>query len=189
MEAAFVDKLRDVVGKAHAWIAVDEPAQTLELSAGLREVFDTAIQAFEMLSASEVQIGLAGITGTRLPFDTNPPWSVMVELGAADPQSRLTKRLEEVLGGLLQRGVIQADWNAVADKRGTVLAVQKVLHDLAIDMGGRFSAEHGVGRKLVSELERLSPPAKLQLMRSIKLALDPQRLLNPGALHREGFSA
>jgi FAD/FMN-containing dehydrogenase len=54
--------------------------------------------------------------------------------------------------------------------------------DLTIENGGSFSAEHGIGRMKVEELERYGDPAKLGAMRVIKSALDPRGIMNPGAV-------
>jgi FAD/FMN-containing dehydrogenase len=68
--------------------------------------------------------------------------------------------------------------------RATFLAreepVKRAIHDLVRDFGGSFSAEHGIGRLKVGELERYAPPVELDLMRTIKHALDPNGILNPG---------
>jgi len=60
--------------------------------------------------------------------------------------------------------------------------VQRAVHDLVHDMGGSFSAEHGIGRLKVADLARLGDPAKLSAMRAIKRALDPAGIMNPGAV-------
>ena len=54
--------------------------------------------------------------------------------------------------------------------------------ELAIECGGTISAEHGVGVAKAAYLERARGPAELAAMRAIKRALDPQNLLNPGAV-------
>ncbi|MEO1790122.1 MAG: FAD-linked oxidase C-terminal domain-containing protein, partial [Pseudomonadota bacterium] len=56
------------------------------------------------------------------------------------------------------------------------------VHDLVANLGGSFSAEHGVGRLKVDELQRYGDPAKLAVMRAIKQALDPHGIMNPGAV-------
>lgn len=43
-------------------------------------------------------------------------------------------------------------------------------------------AEHGIGRKPVTELERPGDPVRLAVMRDIRRTLDPANLMNPGAL-------
>jgi FAD/FMN-containing dehydrogenase len=62
--------------------------------------------------------------------------------------------------------------------------VKRAIHDLVRDFGGSFSAEHGIGRLKVGELERYAPPVELDLMRTIKRALDPNGILNPGKVLR-----
>jgi D-lactate dehydrogenase (cytochrome) len=58
--------------------------------------------------------------------------------------------------------------------------VRRALHDLAATLGGSFSAEHGIGRLKVAELERYAPPTELALMHAVKRALDPNGIMNPG---------
>lgn len=67
------------------------------------------------------------------------------------------------------------------DKRD---AIKQAVHDLTHALGGSVSAEHGIGRLKVSDLERYSDPGKLSAMRAIKAALDPQNIMNPGAVLR-----
>ena len=56
------------------------------------------------------------------------------------------------------------------------------LHSLTHEMGGSISAEHGVGRLKVTDLERFCDPVKMALMHTMKKALDPLGILNPGAV-------
>ena len=62
--------------------------------------------------------------------------------------------------------------------------IKRAVHDLVHEMGGSVSAEHGIGRLKVGDLERYSDPAKLAMMRAIKTALDPRGIMNPGAVLR-----
>jgi len=62
--------------------------------------------------------------------------------------------------------------------------IKRTVHDLVHEMGGSVSAEHGVGRLKVEDLERYGDPAKLSAMRAIKAALDPHGILNPGVILR-----
>lgn len=62
--------------------------------------------------------------------------------------------------------------------------VKKAVHDLAHSFGGSVSAEHGIGRLKVGDLETYGDPAKLAMMRAIKDALDPRGIMNPGAVLR-----
>ena len=62
--------------------------------------------------------------------------------------------------------------------------IKRALHDLVHEVGGSVSAEHGIGRLKVDDLERYGDPAKLAAMRAIKSALDPSGIMNPGAVLR-----
>ncbi|WP_187968818.1 FAD-binding oxidoreductase [Aquibium microcysteis] len=75
-----------------------------------------------------------------------------------------------------------AFWRALPDPEAKALEVEMAIHDVAMRHGGTISAEHGIGRKLVTELERLGDPVRLAVMREIKRTLDPSNLMNPGAL-------
>ena len=61
-------------------------------------------------------------------------------------------------------------------------AIKTAVHDLTHAMGGSISAEHGIGRLKVGDLETYADPVKLALMRSVKAALDPVGIMNPGAV-------
>jgi len=61
-----------------------------------------------------------------------------------------------------------------------IARMNRVVHDVVTDMGGSISAEHGIGRLRRDELAHYKPALALAVMRSLKQALDPQNLLNPG---------
>ncbi|MDF3852918.1 FAD-binding oxidoreductase [Paracoccus sp. P2] len=61
-------------------------------------------------------------------------------------------------------------------------ALSLLVHQMVVDRGGSFSAEHGVGRLKVGDLERWGDPARLEAMRAIKATLDPLGIMNPGAV-------
>ncbi|QYK41247.1 MAG: FAD-binding oxidoreductase [Paracoccaceae bacterium] len=60
--------------------------------------------------------------------------------------------------------------------------VARLVHDMVHARGGSVSAEHGIGRMKVDDLERYGDPVKLAAMRAVKAALDPRGILNPGAV-------
>jgi FAD/FMN-containing dehydrogenase len=59
-------------------------------------------------------------------------------------------------------------------------AINTVVFDAVAQHGGSFSAEHGIGALKRDELASRKSPVALQMMRSIKAALDPHGLFNPG---------
>jgi FAD/FMN-containing dehydrogenase len=74
------------------------------------------------------------------------------------------------------------EWARIPHQEKVADAVRAVVHDVAVSLGGTFSAEHGVGHVLVKELVRLRSPLELELMGRIRNSLDPLALLNPGKL-------
>ena len=60
--------------------------------------------------------------------------------------------------------------------------VNALVYDAVAQFGGSFSAEHGVGQLKTPQLQQYESPVALSLMRSIKQALDPQNIMNPGCM-------
>ena len=60
--------------------------------------------------------------------------------------------------------------------------VTPMVHDLVMECGGSISAEHGIGQNKCDELVRLSSDAQISTLRSIKSAMDPKNIMNPGKL-------
>jgi FAD/FMN-containing dehydrogenase len=58
--------------------------------------------------------------------------------------------------------------------------LEDAMFDLVESLGGSISAEHGIGRLKAREFARRADPAELAVMRSLKMALDPKGILNPG---------
>ena len=62
--------------------------------------------------------------------------------------------------------------------------LNRIIHDIVVDMGGSISAEHGIGILKVAELERYKSEVDLKIMRDIKNTLDPKNIMNPGRVVR-----
>jgi FAD/FMN-containing dehydrogenase len=58
--------------------------------------------------------------------------------------------------------------------------IYALVHDSVAAFNGSISAEHGIGQLKRDEMPRYKSAVELGLMRSIKNALDPKGLLNPG---------
>ena len=63
-------------------------------------------------------------------------------------------------------------------------AISGAVYDLVVGYGGSISAEHGIGQMKVDELAHYRSQIELDTMRSIKRALDPQNIMNPGKVIR-----
>ncbi len=58
--------------------------------------------------------------------------------------------------------------------------VTEVVYDIVQRYQGSFSAEHGIGLFKVDDLQRYKSVVEIELMRTLKRALDPHNLMNPG---------
>jgi FAD/FMN-containing dehydrogenase len=63
-------------------------------------------------------------------------------------------------------------------------AITRAVNDLIASMGGSISAEHGIGIEKIDELAHYRSQTELDIMRTIKRALDPQNIMNPGKVLR-----
>jgi D-lactate dehydrogenase (cytochrome) len=58
--------------------------------------------------------------------------------------------------------------------------VNQVVHDSVNSYNGSISAEHGLGALKREEIKQYKSDVEMRLMRTIKQALDPLQLMNPG---------
>ncbi len=63
-------------------------------------------------------------------------------------------------------------------------AINLIVHDAVAAHNGSVSAEHGLGVLRRDEAARYKSPVELALMRSVKRALDPANMMNPGKVIR-----
>jgi glycolate oxidase len=73
---------------------------------------------------------------------------------------------------------------ADADQRTRAFEAFDAILELGLSLGGTITGEHGVGTLKADWLEREIGPVALDVHRSIKGALDPAGLLNPGKVLR-----
>ncbi len=73
-------------------------------------------------------------------------------------------------------------WNALPDREAAAQEIRRRVNDAAHDLGGTFSAEHGIGRTMLPEMAHYKSSVELEMMRTIKRSFDPDNLFNPGRL-------
>ena len=66
--------------------------------------------------------------------------------------------------------------NLVAERA----AVNAIVYEAVQCLGGSISAEHGVGQLKREEIVRHKDPLEIEVMRTLKQALDPRGVMNPG---------
>ncbi|HVI33493.1 FAD-binding oxidoreductase [Phenylobacterium sp.] len=125
-------------------------------------------------------VGQTGRHGPILAFDVSLPLSEM-ESYVAEVRRAIAARWPE--GKLTVFGHL-GDGNlhliASVGDRSAKPQVEQAIYDPLRRRGGSVSAEHGVGLQKRAWLAHSRSPAEIALMRTLKQALDPQNLLNPG---------
>lgn len=105
----------------------------------------------------------------------------------ADFEAALTPRIKaidpdasEVIVAHLGDGNIHHTTYVIRNDPGVMDALVEAVEDVVQDLGGSFSAEHGIGTSKLETMKRRKDPVALDAMRAIKAALDPKGILNPG---------
>jgi FAD/FMN-containing dehydrogenase len=127
------------------------------------------------------------IEGVSIKHDVSVPVSRIpdflaradAELAAAFPGIRVVA-FGHVGDGNLHYNLSKPDAQQNADFIAAQPAVNRIVHDAVDALGGSISAEHGIGQLKRDELLRYKSPVEIALMRTIKQALDPRGLMNPG---------
>jgi len=241
-----------------AFVALASPAAAVELLTWCRARAGGQLEAFELFSASQLDIILRHIPGMTPPLNTPSPWAALIEMRGPDDTGGADSRLSDILESAFQSGVILdatiaaslaqagAFWRirhsvsqanrleglnfthdtAVPISRvpeflrlaeievarrfpdaatycvahlgdGNVhftvtfpfgrtpdhdlgAQVTRCVHDLAVGLGGSFGAEHGIGQRYRASLIRYKSEMEIDLFRTLKSALDPRGILNPG---------
>ena len=65
---------------------------------------------------------------------------------------------------------------------GLYRTMNRAVHDVVRSLHGSISAEHGIGQLKRDELIATAPGVAIDLMRRIKAAFDPERIMNPGKM-------
>ena len=122
--------------------------------------------------------------GKNIKHDIAVPISRLVEFVAATDAALLAAypTIQLVTFGHLGDGNLH--YNVGGMNEAELLAQQapinRIVHDAVHLHGGSISAEHGLGQLKREEILRYKSPVEQALQRSLKTALDPLNLMNPG---------
>jgi FAD/FMN-containing dehydrogenase len=84
--------------------------------------------------------------------------------------------------GNVHLNVLKPDTMAVDEFQRRCGEVSKWVFEIVQRYGGSISAEHGVGLLKKDYLHYSRSPLEIEIMRQIKLAFDPQGIMNPGKI-------
>ena len=130
-------------------------------------------------------------SGMSLVFDIAVPLvqvAAFIERASAEVRTLVDVARTPVVGHLgdgnmhLVIVIDWAHWNALQEPQALLQRLREAVYEIAAELGGTWSAEHGIGSLLLAQMQRYKSPIELQLMRSIKATLDPHGLFNPGKL-------
>jgi FAD/FMN-containing dehydrogenase len=129
-------------------------------------------------AAAEIGVGLHPEVDTDvcLPLDKVEPFltRAMASLQTLDPGART------ITVAHLGDGNLHFTAYPTRDDAALKHAVLEAIEAVVADLGGSFSAEHGVGLSKLASMSRRKDPVALEVMRSLKQALDPDNRMNPG---------
>lgn len=129
-------------------------------------------------AAAEIMMG----AGTTVDTDISVPLDrvgafldqALARLSSVDPAAG-TVTVAHLGDGNLHYSVLASADDPLLKER-----IVEGVEDIVADLGGSFSAEHGIGLSKKGSMARRKDPVALQVMRAVKTALDPKGILNPG---------
>jgi FAD/FMN-containing dehydrogenase len=139
----------------------------------------------EDIPEANKRIGAISSQDIALPLSAIPAFIAAANAAVAELGRFRINAFGHLGDGNLHFNVFPPEGRERADYPAEMRAlVATAIYDVVAGFDGSFSAEHGVGRLKVGDLERYGDPAKLAAMRAIKAALDPNGIMNPGAVLR-----
>jgi glycolate oxidase len=172
-----------VVESAHAERLEGDVGALAELldALGAIDVYVLPAQAAgQLISAREKAFFVAKAAGADdivdvvVPRAAIPAYMATVA-GIAEEHGALITGCGHVGDGNVHLSVFQPDPAGRA-------AVLRAVFRAGMDLGGAISGEHGIGTEKKTYFHELEDPVKLELMRAIKRAFDPNGILGPRAL-------
>ena len=176
----------------------ETPLQTI-MQETLSDAFETGLVLDATIAASEAQRKALWDVREMAP-ESHKRSKGVARSDISLPQSSLAPFYDEMVEGV--RAIDPHLWicgyghigdgnlhfNLVADERSNSDFVEKkdrlyeLIYDKVAKYNGSISAEHGIGQTKRAQLAKVKQPEVLDVMRSIKMSVDPKNLMNPGKM-------
>lgn len=197
----------ELFAEPHPWYVLIELSDTLVdaplaemLESGLGEAFEQGEALDAVVASNEAQVAVLwklreGISeaqnheGPSLKHDISVPVSsIPAFISEAD------ERLQQAFPGVrivcyghvgdgnLHYNISKPLGSEDAPFKAQAEAIMQLIYDVTAAFAGSISAEHGLGQAKREAARRYKDPLELELMRTLKNALDPAGLMNPGKL-------
>lgn len=203
---AFLPGSRRPLAGPSPWSVLLEVAGERPLQETIETVLAAALEAGEVsdatIAASEAQAEALWALRENLS-DAQTPQGASLKHDVALPLATLAAFVDRALAavgaavpgvrpvvfghlgdGNLHFNLTQPEGIPAADFLARTGELAALVHDLVHAHGGSISAEHGLGRLKIDEIDRYHDPVERQLMAAVKRALDPRNLMNPDKLVR-----
>ncbi len=187
----------------HQWIVLAQLADVLSapLDAALREAlqgFGAGIAEFDISSGNDhaerwwkLRKSISEAQkreGISIKHDVSVPVSRVAEFIARADASLLSAfpGIRIVAFGHMGDGNIHYNISMLDAQQNQAFigqqeaAVNKLVYEVVRELNGSISAEHGLGQLKRDAIREYKDPLELELMRTIKQAIDPRGLMNPG---------
>jgi len=109
----------------------------------------------------------------------------------ADVESRVSRHdptLRIYIVGHLADGNVHFTINAAAPITERYAEIAPLIYEGLRELGGSFSAEHGIGLEKRASLEYWAGGTRLRLMQAVKALFDPNGVMNPGKVLKRDVS-
>ena len=202
---AHIDGSHDPLSEIHPWYVLVELSDTLAaspleslLEQTLTDASESGLALDAAIAASESQASALWalreniseaqrIDGVSIKHDVSVPVSRIAEfmrqadaaLTQAFPGIRIVA-FGHIGDGNIHYNCSKPDTQENHVFLSSVPEVNRMVYDIVARLDGSISAEHGLGQLKREEIARYKSPLELALMRSVKQALDPHNLMNPG---------
>jgi FAD/FMN-containing dehydrogenase len=170
-----------------------------KVSAGLQAALEGALEQgliedavlsksqAEALAIWKIRDASVEVSGTMRPcvgFDVSLPIDRMAEFAdRADADARgFDPEGYASVFGHLGDGNLHVVVHHSGRQADAAHRIERMIYDLTGSYGGSISAEHGIGLLKRPYLDRSRTAAEIALMRTLKQAMDPKGILNPGRI-------